>query len=419
MKRIHCIGLLVVLTVGMLLPACKKEKSFEGGNELPPGTEAWEFKENTSAYKGPIDTAYFQSNGTVNSLVLEGTSSDHTGDFYLEIMGANIIVGGYATPSVVFEYYSNGSLLYSNDPLAANKFTVTITSIDSASVSGTFTGEVIDSSGAVVTVTEGKFSARISSNGSNPGPNPSDCRISNVASYELTSGNKMGAIASYFNAQGQVTKTEVIDSTSQTSGTVTNTFNLTYTATQIKLDADQYFTLDGSGRISSYHGYFDPTDNTSPALVIDYTYDANGYLVKAEAGLAAFPSLKIAKSDYTWSGGNLTEVKVTDNIVGNTTTVQYEYDLTKEAKGFLAFHPNPEILLFQNAINYGKNSKNLPVKSTRTDADSGGTPTGPSTTAEFKNYVFDANNYVLSFDVTGEESVYGAAVKHVLSYQCK
>ncbi|MDF2187286.1 DUF4595 domain-containing protein [Paraflavitalea sp. CAU 1676] len=417
MKRIHCIGLLMALMVGIFMPACKKELSYEGGYVAPIGTEAWEFKQGSAAYLGPIDTAYYLNTGSVNSLVLEGTSTDKTGNFYLEIIGANIITGNYATPSVVFGYYNNGTLIYSNDPLAANKFSVTITSIDTAGVSGTFTGEVLDTTGAVVTVTDGKFAAKFTS--TTPGPVPTGCRISNVASYELTNGDKIGAITSYFNSQEQVIKTEVIDSTAQTSGTVTNTFNITYSPTQIKVDTDQYFTLDGSGRISSFHGYFDPSDNSSPALVIDYTYDANGYMVKAEAGLQAFPALKIAKSEYTWTNGNLTQVKITDNIVGNATTVTYEYDLTEEGNVFLAFHPNPEILMFQNAINYGKNSVNVPVKSTRTDTDSGGTPTGPSTTAEFINYEFDANHNVTSFEATGQESVYGVDVKHVLTYRCK
>ncbi len=418
MNRIYSIGLIVLVLAVIALPACKKEKSFESG-EAPTGDLAWEFKQDVHAFKGPLDTAFYQNNGSVNSLVMEGFSNDQTGSFHLEIIGANIIAGIYATPSVIFEYFSNGDLLYSNDPAAAGKFTVTITSIDSAHVLGIFSGEVIDSAGALVNIIDGKFSAAIRATDVAPPTNPSACLISNLASYDLLNGDKIGTITTTFNDQNQVTKTEVIDSSSQTGGVITNTFNLVYSATQIKVDATQFFTLDANGRISSYTGYFNPLDAASPELVIKYTYDGNGYLSKAEAALKAIPFVTIAESSYTWTAGNLTQVEVTGALLPSGTRVTYEYDVSKTAKEFVAFHPNPEILLFQNAINYGKTNANIPVKSTRQDLDSGGNPTGTPAVAEFKNYVFDANGYITSFESSGGESAYGENVKNVLSYKCQ
>lgn len=418
MNRIYSIGLIVLVLVVIVLPACKKDKSFESG-EAPTGAHAWEFKQDVHAFKGPLDTAFFQNNGSVNSLVMEGTSTDQTGTFHLEIIGANIVAGVYATPSVILEYFSNGDLLYNNDPAATGKFTVTITSIDSAHVLGIFSGEVLDTTGAIVNMIDGKFSAAIRASDAAPPTNPSACRISNLANYDLLNGDKVGTVTTTFNGQDQVTKTEVIDSSSQTGGTITNTFNLVYSATQIKVDATQFFTLDGNGRISSFTGYFNPLDDSSPELVIKYTYNSNGYLTKATAVLKAIPFVTIAESNYTWTAGNLTQVDVTGTLLANGTRVTYEYDLSKTAKEFVAFHPNPEILLFQNAINYGNTNANVPVKSTRQDLDGSGNPTGTPVVAEFKNYVFDANGYITSFESSGGESVYGENVKNVLSYQCK
>lgn len=418
MNRIYSIGLIVLVLVAVVLPACKKEKSFESGEALT-GALAWEFRQDANTFKGPLDTAFYQNSGSGNSLVMEGFSTDLTGTFHLEILGANIVAGVYATPSVVFEYFSNGDLLYSNDQAAAGKFTVTITSIDSAQVLGIFSGEVIDSAGAIVNVIDGKFAAALRDSDVVPPVVSGDCLISNLASYDLLNGDKVGTVTTTFNDQYQVTKTEVIDSSSQTGGTITNTFNLVYSATQIKVDATQFFTLDGNGRISSYTGYFNPLDDASPELIITYTYDANGYLVKAVAALKAIPVFPIAESNYTWTAGNLTQVDVTGSLLPSGTRVTYEYDATKTAKEFVAFHPNPEILLFQNAINYGKTNVNIPIKSTRQDLDAGGNPTGTAVVAEFKNYVFDANGYITSFESSGGESAYGENVKNVLSYKCK
>ncbi|AXY77321.1 hypothetical protein D3H65_26530 [Paraflavitalea soli] len=504
MNQIQRIGLLLAVVAGVVVSSCKKEKSLENGGSGPLGPEAWEFKEGAT-FKGPIDTAYYSSLGGVTSLVLEGVSTDQKDDFYLEIIGANLTAGTYSTPTVVFEYYSNGTLLYNNDPVAINKFSVTITKIDASGVSGTFSGEVKDTSGNVKTITDGKFSGKfntvppppsgsgqlmlwaqqgcsgtpmvvivngqkdtittfqpsapscgtagtafytlpagdytwkavcagttdtVSGNVSvtagsctakeinmNAAPGITTCKLSNLASYELGNGARISAITSFFNAQNQVTKTQLLDSSSQTTGTLENEFNFTYTASRINVDAKQYFDLEPGGRINQFHGFADPTVDTSLAVIITYTYDANGYLSKASLALDVFPTQPVFVYTYTWAGGNLTKVTI-DIIGGEKSVIDYQYDLTKAAKGFLSFHTNPEILLFQNAINFGKNSANVPTKSTWTDYDDKGAVIGAPVVSNFTNYVYDINGYVKSFDITGDGSVYGSEIRHVLSYKC-
>lgn len=504
MNRIQRIGLLLAILAGMVVSSCKKEKSLENGDGGPLGPEAWEFKEGAT-FKGPIDTAYYNTLGGVTSLILEGVSTDQKDDFYLEILGANLTAGNYATPTVVFEYYSNGTLLYQNDPTALDKFSVTITQIDGSGVSGTFSGEVKDTAGNVKNITDGKFTGKfntappppsgsgqlmlwaqqgclgtpmvvlvngqkdtitafqpsapscgtagtafftlpagdytwkavcagttdtVSGNVSvtagsctakevnmNAAPNPTICKLSNLASYELGNGAKISAITSYFNAQNQVTKTQLLDSSSQTSGILDNEFNFTYAASRIDVDAKQYFSLEPGGRINQFHGFADPTVDTSLEVIITYTYDASGYLSKASLALALFPTQAVFVYTYGWTGGNLTKVTI-DILGGEKSVIDYQYDLGKPAKGFLSFHTNPEILLFQNVINFGKNSANVPTKSTWTDYDDQGAVIGAPVVSNFINYVYDTNGYIRSFDITGDGSVYGSEIRHILSYKC-
>lgn len=403
---------MLALLAGLSLSSCQKELSLEDGQGGPVGPAAWEFKEGSAQFRGPIDTVYYGLAGSDSSLTLEGRSSDLKGDFYLELTGAALTAGSYTTPAVVFEYFSEGELLYHNDPQAAGKFTVTITQIGGGQVNGTFTGEVIDSAGNVKTITDGKFSAPLSDE---TGPAPTACKLSNLASYGLAGGEKIDAVSSQFNAQHQVIKTEVIDSSSQTGGTVVQSFNISYSPGRVDVGPNQYFTLDGSGRISEFHGQDNSTSVPIDA-VIKYTYDGSGYMTKAEMFAAAFPIIPLIVYTYEWTGGNLVKVSI-ELTTGEKTVVEYEYDASKTTKEFLTFNINPEILLFQNAVNYGRNSTNVPVKSTWTEYDASNTATN-TYVSEFKNYVLDANNYVTSFEITGDGTVYGAEIKVVLSYKC-
>lgn len=506
MKQIQNLVVLLAMLAGVLISSCQKEKSLENGGGGPLGPTAWEFKEGNAQFRGNMDTAYTTSNGGVTTLTLEGSTVDQKGLFYMEIIAPNITAGTYKTPAVVFEYYHEGALLYSNDPAATDKFLVTITSISSTEVTGTFSGEVEDAAGNVKTITNGKFTGKLATTPPPPAgsgqltlwarqgcatelivlvngqkdtittyhpaepscgaagtafytlpagaytwkavcagstdtvsgnvtvtagnctaqevnmtvnPNPTTCKISNLASYDLLSGDKLGAITSFFNAQNQVIKTQLIDSTVQPAN-VEGEFNFGYAAARIDVGGGQYFDLEPGGRINSFHGYADPTDNTSVEVIITYTYDASGYLSKASLAYKAFPAIPIYEYTYTWSGGNLTRIVIAPMIpgIGGKTEVEYQYNLATQAKGFLAFHPNPEITLFQNAINFGKNSANLPVKSTWKYFKEDGTPNGADDVAEFKNYTYDANSYIKSFEITGDGSVYGSEIKHVLSYKC-
>ncbi|MBO9565577.1 MAG: hypothetical protein J7621_22565 [Niastella sp.] len=501
MKRIQNYLLLLAAMAGVIISSCQKEKSLETGG-VPLGAAAWEFKEGSTEFKGPMDTAYYSTIGGVSALVLEGTSTNFQDDFYLEVYGTTITAGTYATPAVYFEYISGGSAIYSNDPLALNKFSVTISKIDREGVTGTFSGEVQDAAGNVKTIS-GKFTGKFATTpppppgtgqlmlwakqgcGNNlltfvngqkdtitsfqtaapscgtagtalftlaPGnytwkavcegatdtvsgsvtitdgsctarevvlngtPPPSTCIISNIGSYALN-GAKISAITSTFNAQNQVIKTQLIDSSSQTGGTIDNEFNINRVTSRINIDANQYFVLDANGRIQEFHGYVDPSDNTSFEVIITYTYYPTGYMKEAFLSLAIAPGNPVLVYSYTWTSNNLTKVTMS-YASGEKSVIDYQYDATRSAKGFLSFHANTELTIFQNAVNFGLNSTNVPTRSTWQDFLANGNPDGAAYVSDFKNYVYDANGYVKSFEITGDGSVYGADIRHVLSYRC-
>lgn len=504
MKRIQNYLLLLAVLAGVIIPSCQKEKSLEDGNGIPLGPAEWAFKEGDTEFKGPMDTAFFSTIGGVSALVLEGTSTNFQDDFYLEVYGTSITAGTYATPAVYFEYISGGTAVYSNDPIAVNKFSVTISKIDSAGVTGSFSGEVVDAAGNIKTISNGKFTGKFATqappppsgtgqlmlwaqqgcsnrllvnvNGQqdtisvfhpsapacgadgtatyvlapgsytwkavcegatdtvsgsvtvtdgncttqevvlNGNPTPNTCILSNLASYALN-GAKLSAITSTFNAQNQVVKTQLIDSSSQTGGTVESEFTINHVTSRINVDVNQYFVLDANGRVREFHGYVDPSDNTSFEVVITYTYDPGGYMKEAFLALASDPGNPVLVYTYTWGGGNLTKVTMIF-VTGEKTVIDYQYDATKPAKGFLAFHSNTELTIFQNVVNFGLNSAHVPIKSTWADFLANGNPDGTPYVSDFRNYVYDNNGYIKSFEITGDGSVYGADIKHVLSYRC-
>jgi hypothetical protein len=155
----------------VLIFSCRKEKSLERGTT--PGPSQWEFKDSTAPFKGTMDTAYLVNLGPLTSLVLEGTSTNvGGGDFRMEVFFTGTPAKGtYKNPNVKFTYLISGQALYESVPTNTDRFSVTITDIDSSNVTGTFFGEVETSVGTTTrNITQGSFSAKLSSSSSVPPP---------------------------------------------------------------------------------------------------------------------------------------------------------------------------------------------------------------------------------------------------------
>ncbi|MGB8194853.1 MAG: hypothetical protein WCF67_23160 [Chitinophagaceae bacterium] len=193
--------LLFVLLSPMLFFACSKEKSFEKGT----AAAQWEFQEGSNQFKGKVDTAYVvELGGGFKGFQFQGTSDDGTGLLSIGISGLNITAPGvYKTPNVQFDYVKSTGVLYENDLTATDQFVVEITAIDSASITGIFSGKVKDSSGADKTITNGKFTAKIViSGGGQPGTgqltfwSKSSCTAGGPVSVKL-SNNQTGSITTF------------------------------------------------------------------------------------------------------------------------------------------------------------------------------------------------------------------------------
>ncbi|MBL7733918.1 MAG: hypothetical protein JNL51_00560 [Chitinophagaceae bacterium] len=144
----------------MIFFSCKKETSVEVGDELPIEGK-WEFKVPGESYQGPLDSAYIYNYGPYQELFLIGSAPDVKGELIIRAIGLEITPGSYKNPAALFIYGEDGIPLFMNDPSIEDEFTITITSLDSVSISGTFSGKVLDGQGNEKMLTDGKFTAML------------------------------------------------------------------------------------------------------------------------------------------------------------------------------------------------------------------------------------------------------------------
>jgi hypothetical protein len=402
---------LLLISLSLFFFSCQKELSNESGNAGNIDSQ-WEFTEGSTVFKGGIDTAYIEPSGGFQSLVFEGTSNEGNGHIYLQIFGSSITGTSYKNPNVFFEYVENASILYTNVPTNIDAFTVVVTNIDATSVTGTFSGEVEDSAGVKKTITNGTFKASLKS--VTTPPEQGLCKIQNIGFLDLSSGIGFASLTNTFNSSNKISRVQFIDSAGQTPG---EDFTLTYTANRISIDANQYFDLDASGRIMQFNGYIDAdADGGYPQVIINYSYDANGYMSKATYALPAAPAAVFQEINYTWTNGNLTRVVVAPPGSQERIELLYEYDMTKAPKEFMCFFPNYEVVYLQSAINYGKNSTNLPIKSTALTYGATGAEEDKAESVFTSFGIID--NYVRSFEIVGEGSILPGDTRYVLNYKC-
>ncbi len=164
MKTIK-IALYIFLSV-MFFNSCQKEYSVENGNVNAP-SGSWEFKEGSKLFQGDMDTAYIDSSGATKELHLIGTSLDGTQTFHLHLYADNFTTGSYKASLFQSSFtYSSGSKQIYNANQLVGEFIVNVSSFGNNLIVGTFSGSALDSSGAVVQLTLGKFTSTISASGS-------------------------------------------------------------------------------------------------------------------------------------------------------------------------------------------------------------------------------------------------------------
>ena len=413
--------LAVFFAAALVIVSCTKEYSVETGGLGNIGTNQWEFKQGSTQYKGTMDTAKIDTVAGVSYLTLTGVSDSSNQLISLTVFGTSIKAGTYTSPSVAFSYTDiSSNIIYQNDVTAAGAFTLVISKLDSLSVSGTFSGSVKDASSLTKTIASGKFSAQFRKKDTSSAS--TNCKIEKILEYDSTGRSQLLASLYTYNTSNRVNRVQFYDSS---SGTSYGTFNLTFPTNRIQVDANQYFITDASGRITQFFGYQDPTSDTTDKIVATYTYNSSGQLTQRKQASQANPLQLLFQIDYTWSGGNLTkaEAKVPSGATTFITLFDavYQYDNSKTAKNFLYLNALAfEILYMQPAVNAGSTSANALVKATTHYYNTTGTVTSTKVT-NFNNSVIDANHYVQSFVVSGDDFAEGylySGEKYVFKYRC-
>ncbi|WP_152616755.1 hypothetical protein [Flavihumibacter solisilvae] len=150
--------ILLAVALMALFASCTKENSFEEGSGKA-NIYTWRFVEGGQEYSGIMDTAYVEEVTGIKVLSAEGVSNDGMDNIMLAVGALNDIQPGtYTSPEALFNYLNNGNIKYEVDMSRMN-FSIIITSINSESVSGTFSGTVFGEDGSDREITEGTFTA--------------------------------------------------------------------------------------------------------------------------------------------------------------------------------------------------------------------------------------------------------------------
>ena len=150
--------ILVAVALMAIFTPCTKENSFEEGSGNA-NIYTWRFVEGGQEYSGIMDTAYVEEVTGIKIMTVDGISNDGMDNIMIAVGGPDDIQPGtYVSPFGLFNYLNNGNLKYESDVSRTN-FSVTITSMNSQSVSGTFSGTVFGEDGTDREITEGTFTA--------------------------------------------------------------------------------------------------------------------------------------------------------------------------------------------------------------------------------------------------------------------
>ncbi|MDX2049170.1 MAG: hypothetical protein SFU87_20455 [Chitinophagaceae bacterium] len=494
----------VALLLFCLLFSCQKELRFVSALQPSVSNNQWQFDESTLHFEGKTDSAILTISPGFESISLHGSSSVNNETLFIRITTSGKLKPGvYKNTDLYFLYARSGVMLYRNGPPSADDFILTITSVDSVSVSGTFSGITKDGAGTVKNITHGKFSATFTRKSVITADTSSGqvvfwaregCGANASSPVKIIIGNKEGQVTTFYHSEpacdaegtarfilpeGHYTCLAICGTDSATigvsviKGTCTKaeagfcnssisdgcqiavdtlffppaqelsakifTFNtlkqvekiqkvnllnsevqkeirLSYSVTQIKINADDYFNLDGCGRIREYRGTDVPGTTQAQKLFIRYYYNTQGYMEKVTYADANNSGVIKQEITLTWNAGNLTKAIWKDLTSVANTEYNYEYGLNLQAKNFACFIPNNPITYLQSALNFGKNSANLVSKITVKR----NTAQGQQFTDEvyYTGYNFNADNYVTYFVVSGNSNYFFNAGSHFLGHKC-
>lgn len=140
-----------------------------GGGGLEDSDSAWQFTGSTTAFKGPVDEAYIKDSLGAKVLVILGSTAA-TGDSSfaagIVLPGGFLSPGTFSTSTGAFIYFAdeNDEYIYSADPFTIG-FVMSVTidgyDTDTKIVTGSFSGTAKDADGNGITISGGKFTAKV------------------------------------------------------------------------------------------------------------------------------------------------------------------------------------------------------------------------------------------------------------------
>jgi hypothetical protein len=214
----------------------------------------------------------------------------------------------------------------------------------------------------------------------------------------------------------QASNVKVVD---LTTNSVVKDFVLGYPSGRIQIDPNQYFLIDANARVTEFHGYADPIDNTTDKIIMKYTYDTNGYMSTYALEYVDTPGQVKRKGILQWMNGNLAKLTENDPSRPNSSRYETSYDYYPwTVRNFAYNFPLPEFIYFTTIINAGKNSTNSARMKTLRTVDP---TTGASAVIDVTNYDSytiepSPNSYVKSFRYGSAGNPYSTKV--VLGYKC-
>ena len=246
-----------------------------------------------------------------------------------------------------------------------------------------------------------------------------DCRISMIGYADSTTSIGQGSVTAIINSGDSVTS--IMDYDSATSSI--NFYSAPiYVNDTIYIDADEYFVQTATTKlIKKLHGLLDPTNPSSAAIDIDYTYDAAGYLSRKQYSFSALPGVSYAQVDYSYSGGNMTTMVHTNLITGDKISdATFGYSNISPKNFVYTFPDELTYQYFSQFLNFGTKSVNA-VSAITVNTYDPGNVISSTATSFFNNYILSVDKYVLSCTLSGADqpSIPAKAGKLSFAYHCK
>ncbi|MEO9071041.1 MAG: hypothetical protein ABI261_08395 [Ginsengibacter sp.] len=157
-----------ILVVAIILNACRKEYSVENTFKTTI-SGSWQFSNGSTKYSGNMDTVYQTTAGSTNELFLIGSTANGSQTFSMHLYADSFKIGSYKASAFQssFTYSSTTESIYQASQLIS-EFVVNITSINTNSISGTFSGTALDSTGNLIQLTSGSFTSTFPNGSINP-----------------------------------------------------------------------------------------------------------------------------------------------------------------------------------------------------------------------------------------------------------